>query len=73
MKTQPIDHYIPSPLRETPEHKRTELIQQEIDLMRAMYQRQLDNQDRRDAMIGYSLLTIALALPVIVAAIVIFG
>ena len=57
MKT-PIDHYIPRPLRESREHKTADHIQQELDLMRAMYsQRRSLNQPRGDRMVGFALLT----------------
>lgn len=67
-----MQHYTPRPLRETPALRQTHRIQQEIDLMRAMYRRQLDNQHHRDAMIGYGLLTIAIVVPAIVAIGVLF-
>jgi hypothetical protein len=41
-------------------------IQNEINFMRAAYQRQLDRQDGRDAMVGWCLLALALIAPVIV-------
>jgi len=65
--THTMQHYMPRPLRETPAHRRTQYIQQELDLMRAIYARQLDNQHRRDAMVGYGLLAIALIVPAVVA------
>ena len=68
MKTTPIDHYTPRPLRESREHKTAEHIQQDIDLMRAMYaQRRNLNHARHESVVGWSLVAVAIALPVIVA------
>ena len=61
--------YRPRPLRESNgQNRQAKDIQREIDLMRAMYaERRNANCTSRDAMVGYSLLTIALGVPVLVA------
>jgi hypothetical protein len=69
--------YTPRPFREysPPNHRPAAEIQREIDLMRSMYAtRRSLNQPRRDAMVGWCLVGLALAVPAIAAiAILILG
>jgi hypothetical protein len=63
MKTR----YTPPPLRESREHKTIEDLQQELNLMRAMYaQRRSLNRPRHDAMVGWSLVAVGVLLPIII-------
>lgn len=53
-------------------HKTTQDIQRDIEFMRAMYaQRRSMNNPRHQAMVGWSLVAVVLAVPAIVAAIII--
>ena len=54
------------------QNKTATAIQAELEFMRAMYaQRRSVNHRRHEALVGYSLLTVALAVPAIAALIVI--
>lgn len=54
------------------QNKTAAAIQAEIDFMRRMYAARMnENQPRRDRMIGYCLLAVALGVPVIAALIII--
>jgi hypothetical protein len=61
-------HYSPRPLRESSPRKSASQIQQEIDLMRAMYaERRSLNHRRHEAMVGWSLVIIAIGVPIVAA------
>lgn len=60
--------YSPRPLRESREHKSADIIQQEINLMRAMYAaRRNANHHKHSEMIGWSLVAVGVGLPILVA------
>ncbi len=61
-------HYSPPPLRESSPHKSASDIQRDIDLMRAMYaERRSLNHIRHETMIGWSLVAVAVGIPVLIA------
>jgi hypothetical protein len=61
-------YYSPRPLRETSPHKSAADIQQEINLMRAMYaERRSLNHARHEAMVGWSLVAVGVGLPILIA------
>jgi hypothetical protein len=60
--------YSPRPLRESSQDRNTARIQADIDLMRAMYsERRSYNNLRHQAIVGWSLVTVMVAAPVIAA------
>jgi hypothetical protein len=60
--------YTPPPLRESRPHKSAADIQRDIDLMRVMYaERRSMNRIRQETMIGWSLVAVAVGLPIIIA------
>lgn len=62
--------YTPRPLRESRQDRNTARIQSDIDLMRVMYaERRNINNPRHQAVVGWSLVTVAIGAPAIAAAI----
>jgi len=60
--------YTPPPLRESHGKNTAADIQRDIDLMRQMYaERRSYNNLRHEAMVGWSLVTIGVAIPIIIA------
>ena len=60
--------YTPPPLRESYGKNTAADIQRDIDLMRKMYaERRSYNNLRHEAMVGWSLVTIGVAIPIIIA------
>lgn len=67
--------YRPRPLRESNgQNRQAKDIQREIDLMRQMYaERRNENSHRQDNMVGWGLITVALAVPLIAAIIILLN
>jgi len=60
--------YSPRPLRESRQDRQTSEIQHDIDFMRKMYaERRSYNNVRHQALVGWSLVTLIVAVPIVAA------